>query len=187
MPAFVAYEMADPGIEGTEAEHARAFSFLPTKYVTSILDQHNVITKKPNTALIEGRIQELATQIAAISTEAAEINIAAGQHLKLIQTDKHGGHTVYKRTYSGDDPETSAISLSECAMVDFQTVLVGDADYPEADQIFTLHNDLTGREISLRNLAGTKKKNVAPGATLTMHGADMASNWYLAVKEHSDA
>ena len=78
----VAFEMADPGSVGGETEKARAFSFLPTKYVTSILDQHNVITKKPDTAKINQRIQELATQIASIVDEAAEINIAAGQHLK---------------------------------------------------------------------------------------------------------
>ena len=163
-------------------EQARAFSFLPQRYVTSILDQHNVITKTPNTNAINQRMQTIAEAIARIVDEVAEVEVAAGQKIKVTQTHSTGWHTVAKRTYDGDLPEASVISLSECAIKDYITTIAGGT-YTASEVIFTVKHNLSGREIVLKTTDNTKKKRVEKGVALSMYGHDLNNSWYLTIEE----
>ena len=179
----LAYQMAAPGTQGTDAEKARAFSFLPQRYVTSVLDQHNVITKKPNTQAINERIGTLAAAIARIVDEVAEIEVGAGQKIKVTQTHPTAGHTVDKRTYDGDLPEASVIALSECAITQYLTTIQGGSGYPSDAVIFTVKHNLSGREIVLKSGDNTLKKRVTRGTPLAMYGHDLSKSWYLTIEE----
>ena len=179
----VAYATAAPRTAGTKAQEARAFSFLPQRYVTSVLDQHNVITKKPNTQAINERIGTLAAAIARIVDEVAEIEVAGGQKIKVTQTHRTGGHTVEKRTYDGDLPEASVIALSECAITQYLTTIQGGSGYPSDAVIFTVKHNLSGREIVLKSGDNTLKKRVTRGTPLAMYGHDLSKSWYLTIEE----
>ena len=185
---IMAYTFATPrSSDRTPERTARAFSFLPQKYVTSTLDQHNVIHKKPNQDLIDQRFDELAREFADIIAEAVELTVTLGHTLNVIQTERAGGHTAFKRSYDGDSAESSVLALSECAMTDYITTLVGRDDYDDSALVCTLENKLTGREIIVKNLAATKKKRIPSGGTLSLHGSDLNTNWILSVEDEDDA